>query len=323
MPIDHPAPTFINIESPSDAKGASKRLAVRSHVARYQWRKHFENRGTKSAQIRSKRRREEYLPLRIELDCSFLDQNRETDCEDDSSSSLSSPPTISRILGGGRIDPFRSYPIVWRPFIPAIVDHCKLFSGVFYVWLTSGRQLYRLHQLDLISMAVDIPELDQPGNHGLLRTRWFPLVMTEPAPFLVILLIAASNYASLHGGCDMKADLLQLRCEAIRTINEALRDQKRALTDPVIGAVAKMASYEAMFGSLDTYNTHMTGLVRMVDLRGGLSLLGLDGLLRRICIWIDRNSAFLNGSSLYFPDDTFVPGEPLPGPNPGHFLGAT
>lgn len=172
-------------------------------------------------------------------------------------------------------------------------------------------------------MAVDIPELDQPGNRGLLRSRWFPLVMTEPAPFLVILLISASNYASLRGGCDMKADLLQLRCEAIRTINEALKEPKRALTDAAIGAVAKMASYEAMFGSLDTYNMHMTGLARMVDLRGGLSSLGLGGLLRRICIWIDRNSAFLNGSPLYFPNDTFVPGEPLPGPNPAHFLGAT
>ncbi|KAJ9293875.1 transcriptional regulator family: Fungal Specific TF [Paecilomyces variotii] len=302
MPVDRPAPTFINIANPNDAKGASKRLAVRSHVARYQWRKHFEDRGSESAPVRSKRRREEFLPLRIELDCSLLDRNRKTgiDGEDwEGSSSSSSTPPIPRILGGGRVDPFRSYPVAWRPFMPAIVDHY------------------------LISMAVDIPELDQPGNAGLLRTRWFPLVMTEPAPFLVILLIAASNYASLYGGCDMKTDLLQLRCEAIRTINEALREPERALTDAVIGAVAKMASYEAMFGSLDTYNTHMMGLVQMVDLRGGLASLGLDGLLRRICIWIDRNSAFLNGAPLYFPNDTFVLGEPLPGPNPGHFLGAT
>jgi hypothetical protein len=30
-----------------------------------------------------------------------------------------------------------------------------------------------------MNMAVDIPELDQPGNPGLLRTSWFPLVMTD------------------------------------------------------------------------------------------------------------------------------------------------
>jgi hypothetical protein len=48
-------------------------------------------------------------------------------------------------------------------------------------------------------MAVDIPELDLPGNHGLLRTTWFPLVMTELALFSIIILLAASHYASLQG----------------------------------------------------------------------------------------------------------------------------
>lgn len=78
-----------------------------------------------------------------------------------------------------------------------------------------------------------------------------------------------------------------------------------------------------MFGTLHTYNLHMQGLARMVSLRGGLDSLGLDGLLRRIIIWIDRNAAFFIGSSLYFPGATLAPGEPLPDPNPGHFLGAS
>lgn len=64
----------------------------------------------------------------------------------------------------------------------------------------------------------------------------------------------------------------------------------------------------------------MKGLVRMVALRGGLSSLGLDGLLGRMCVWIDRNAAFLNGlQSLYFPGATLAPGE-TPTPYPGQFL---
>lgn len=174
-------------------------------------------------------------------------------------------------------------------------------------------------------MAVDIPELDQPGNRGLLRTSWFPLVMTEPALFLVILLLAASHYASLQSDPhEMKLNLLGLRCEAVQAINSALEvQQSQYVNDALVGAIAKMASYEAMFGSMDAYNVHMNGLLRAVSLRGGLSSLGLSGLLRRIVVWIDRNSAFLHGSALHFPGASFVPGQPLPDPNPGHFLGSS
>lgn len=173
-----------------------------------------------------------------------------------------------------------------------------------------------------MSMAVDIPELDQPGNRGLLRTDWFPLVMTEPSLFQVIVLLAASNFASVQESTDMKLHLLGLRCEAVQAVNGSLVLQSAAVSDALIGAIAKMASYEAMYGNVDNYAVHMQGLQRAVELRGGLYSLGLGGLLRRIVIWIDRNGAFLNGSKLYFPGESFAPGQPLPDPNPGHFLGA-
>lgn len=173
-------------------------------------------------------------------------------------------------------------------------------------------------------MAVDIPELDQPGSRGLLRTRWFPLVMTEPSLFLVIMLIAASHYASVqHNTTELRLNLLSMRGEAVQAINQSLAKQHGTINDALVGAIAKMASYEAMFGNVDTYGVHMQGLHQIVNIRGGLDGLGLGGLLRRIVVWIDRNGAFLNGSTLYFPGATFVHGQPLPDPNPGHFLGAS
>ncbi|GAB1201823.1 hypothetical protein APSETT445_000415 [Aspergillus pseudonomiae] len=179
--------------------------------------------------------------------------------------------------------------------------------------------------MDLVHMAVDIPELDQPGNKGLLRTSWFPLVMSEPSLFLVIMLLAASHYASVsEHAADMKVDLLTLRCEAIQAINDALKYQPPdRVSDALVGAIAKMGSYEAMYGNMASYSVHMRGLTRAVGLRGGLSALGLNGLLRRIVVWIDRNAAFLHGSALYYPGATFVPGQALPEPNPGHFLASS
>lgn len=171
-------------------------------------------------------------------------------------------------------------------------------------------------------MAVDIPELDLPGHHGLLRTAWFPLVMTEPALFSVIILLAASHYASLQSDPgNMRINLLSLRYEAVASINRILDVQRPGTThDALIGAIAKMASYEAMFGSLENYDIHMQGLARAISLRGGLTSLGLNGLLHRIVIWIDRNAAFLHGSAIYFPAGTML-GQIPSDPNPGQFLG--
>ncbi|RAK98605.1 uncharacterized protein BO80DRAFT_361211 [Aspergillus ibericus CBS 121593] len=284
---------FINVKEPQDALQLAKEPEIRSHVARHQWR-HV-----------AKRKRGEGLPACADPNCITL--RKRVNAQSSASDGVPGPVgatvlsfSIPRPLGGLRIDPFRSYPIAWRPFVPRLVDHY------------------------LVSMAVDIPELDLPGNRGLLRTSWFPLVMTEPALFLVIMLLAASHHATVNPqSLEIRLNLLSLRCEAVQAINKALGEQQRGLNDALVGAIAKMASYEAMFGSMDDFGVHMRGLLRAVDLRGGLTSLGLNGLLRRIVVWIDRNAAFLHGSSLYFPGATFVPGQPLPDPNPGHFLGAS
>lgn len=149
--------------------------------------------------------------------------------------------------------------------------------------------------------------------------------MTDSCLFLVTMLIAASHYTSAqqqqqqHDTPDLKPalpNLLDLRCEALQSINQAIGMQhgNGVLSDTLIGAVTKMASYEASFGDLDNYTVHMQALSKIVRLRGGLERLGLDGLLRRIVAWVDRKGASLYGSMLYFPGDstpattTFVAG---------------
>ena len=95
-------------------------------------------------------------------------------------------------------------------------------------------------------------------------------------------------------------------------------------SDAVIGAVAKMASYEAMFGLPELYHTHMRGLQNMIKMRGGLGTLGLDGLLQRMVLWIDINSAFLLNSPAYFRPTVPLAGHvALQQPNPSGFLGAS
>ncbi|KAI3581683.1 hypothetical protein IWW34DRAFT_804339 [Fusarium oxysporum f. sp. albedinis] len=158
---------------------------------------------------------------------------------------------------------------------------------------------------DLVHMAVDIPELDQPGNKGLLRTSWFPLVLSQEAPFQTILLLSAANMSSVSGTSISPGYILQLRLQAISAIN-ALMVTNDDMSDALIGAVAKMASFEAMHGGVEAYRIHMQGLYDMVEQRHGLNVLGLNGLLRRIIIWIDINSSFLLQIPRRFPGEYFT-----------------
>lgn len=118
-------------------------------------------------------------------------------------------------------------------------------------------------------MATNVPELDGPDATGLAQSQYLPFVLSDPASVHAFMLVSASHYGRVRGSKVHAIDLLQLRGMAISEINRALRDETRGTSDQLIAAVAKMASYEALFGDRTICNTHMQGLTRMVSLRGG------------------------------------------------------
>ncbi|KAL9099314.1 MAG: hypothetical protein Q9163_005172 [Psora crenata] len=215
----------------------------------------------------------------------------------------SSGTVMSNMPGMGWAPPFVSPPEPGKPYIPMLIDHY------------------------LKNLAVAIPELDA-GTPFILRKKWFPMVITSPAILYVVLLTAASHYAAIHTLLPRKpiqAILLHLKQQTLTSTNGLIRasPKDQPMSDTIIAAVAKMASYEAMFGTPTLFHTHMRGLQNMIKARGGLEALGLDGLLMRMVLWIDINSAFLLNSKAYF-----MPAYPLAGhvalqPNPGGFLGAS
>ena len=135
------------------------------------------------------------------------------------------------------------------------------------------------------------------------------------------MLLAAANYASVNKVTDLGNHILQLKHEAITAINTALQHEPQTVSDGMVGAVAKMASFEAMYGDMASYRLHMEGLCRMLTVRGGMDMLGLGGLLRRIVVWIDVNSSFLLDIPRYFPWATFREDCGVE-PNPERFVAA-
>lgn len=168
---------------------------------------------------------------------------------------------------------------------------------------------------------MDIPDLGNTQARALFRSKYFSMIMIDPASCHALLLIATSHYNNVHGTRSNTINVLDLRGFAIRAINSALEDPARATSDQILTAVAQMAAYEAVYGDRSIFHTHMTGLLRMVSLRGGLPAVGLDGLLVHVLLWIDANAAFITRSHVYFDQAAFPSQIQHPRPDPMRFAG--
>ncbi|KAF2212296.1 hypothetical protein CERZMDRAFT_97573 [Cercospora zeae-maydis SCOH1-5] len=133
--------------------------------------------------------------------------------------------------------------------------------------------------------------------------------------YAVLLLMTASHYCVMNPHNASRIDLLALKARPLSEINLEMRKPDVCISDGVVGAVAKMAAYEAIFGESDTFSAHMKGFQTMLKARGGLSTRGLNGLLERMVVWIDLNACHLTGRTVHFGNDSFT------APDPHRFAG--
>ena len=115
-----------------------------------------------------------------------------------------------------------------------------------------------------------------------------------------VMFTAASHLCTVSPDKARSINILAMKVNALSEINAALLDPKRATSDALLGAVGKMAAYEAMHGDPEVFAAHMKGLQTMLKIRGGFSALGQDGLLERMLVWLDVNTAHATGRSPIF-----------------------
>ena len=135
---------------------------------------------------------------------------------------------------------------------------------------------------------------------GICERVFLPFLFSDPALTGAIVLIAVVHRMFLFGTRKPTEELLRLKGFVISTINRALESTQRACSDQLIFAVANLAIFEAVFGNRDIYHIHMRGLLRMIDLRGGLPTMGYNGYLEKVLLWYDTNCASLVGCEPYF-----------------------
>ena len=82
------------------------------------------------------------------------------------------------------------------------------------------------------------------------------------------------------------SDVLHHKTEAMRMVNERLASASaKNLTDETLAAVAILITSQTRQGDYDEMKIHLSGLLQLVDLRGGLETLGMRGLLAGEIRW--------------------------------------
>ncbi|EPE26345.1 hypothetical protein GLAREA_02257 [Glarea lozoyensis ATCC 20868] len=278
----YPKLSFITISHPENSKTTWRRKAVRSHAAANShgnFRNDPENSSSSASPGRESSRRKRRSSR--QSDVSFPLELKSEDSQESQLSLDSRRSSISNFGGTG--DPFDIFPVPAEPYLPFLVDHY-------------------MHGMR------NIPDLEQERNYDTLRNVWFPLALEDPAAFQVVILFSARHQASVASSPNMVPNQLVLKQKAITAINEGIRDINRSSKDALIGAVAKMAFYESMFGDLEAFDVHMLGLKRMIDMRGGLLSLGSTGFLARMILWIDIRASEIHRRSRCFKESLTADG---------------
>lgn len=114
---------FIVGNSPKDLQSASSSRRIKSHLSRRGWEAYRQDYRRERPYSHPKKPRSG-LPNNGSEQVTSLGLGIETD----SDKTPTPPLEIQFVLGGGRVDPFWSWPIQPEPYVPTLVDHCQSSS---------------------------------------------------------------------------------------------------------------------------------------------------------------------------------------------------
>lgn len=164
-------------------------------------------------------------------------------------------------LSGNTFSPLQHLPTYHAPYLPGVVNHY-------------------IHNL-----LIPIPELDNSATVPLFRAVWLPIVFHDPLIFQVIILFAATHYATFTDPDQydsLRPELLALKQFALVALIQTVQVSQVTLhgyaneaqnsKDILIAAAAKMASYEAIWGTAEAVSsTECCSKTRLISLRSTIS----------------------------------------------------
>ncbi|PYI32204.1 hypothetical protein BP00DRAFT_456483 [Aspergillus indologenus CBS 114.80] len=146
-----------------------------------------------------------------------------------------------------------SYPIASRWYMPRLIKH-----------------FVECHN------ATRVPINDRSSSYKL-QTTWMRGAMSDPCLFHATLFTGSSNF-DLRRGVQQSTITLYHYNELIKSVKKRLSDPSTALDDRTIAAITPLALFAVLTGDRASAEVHRAGLAKIVQLRGGMDKLGLEGL---------------------------------------------
>lgn len=149
-------------------------------------------------------------------------------------------------LSGQTFSPISHLELYHKPYVPGLINHY------------------------ITNLTIPIPELDGSATVPLFRAVWLPVVVHDPVIFQIIVLFAATHHATYADPSQfnsLHSELLSLKQSALSALIEKVQSEQGTIrsdtsahrgaeshalpSDSLIAAVAKMASFEAIFGAAE------------------------------------------------------------------------
>lgn len=171
-------------------------------------------------------------------------------------------PSINTVLEG-LVDPFNQFPVK----------------------LTSGKDLGLVDHY--YTTFRPKPFLLSDCDYTPVKKLMLQVSMQDAASFLVIISGAANDIA-LRSGRPQSQQSIEYKSQAMALVNKRMSFSQSYFTDGTINACSMFAGTELLFGTPETFNTHMDGVMEMLKSRGGYEKLQqTNPLLASLLAWHD------------------------------------
>ena len=175
-------------------------------------------------------------------------------------------------LGSGRMNPFQAYPVPVDMELLFLIDHLHTCSD---------------------------------AHLRPFKDTWYPISVSDPAFFYEILSNISAYVFALRNADRNGAECAQslaLHSKAISSIRARLLDPVLGISDGIIGCVLAFASFSHRTNDWVEYDIHMAALYRIIEVRGGISCLSPNPILRRLISGVDlAGTCFLEKPKPLFP----------------------
>ena len=262
---------FVNVAHPRDATDPNSLRRVRSHVA-------------KGVRARGRRARQA-------VDASMIAEEK------------SVSPRVSCLLSPVA-DPLWNPARTLSPQDLFLLDHCTLFP--FPAEASHRADTYnqlpdRNHVVLFRNGTCPVPGSDggtRPASNDTCKkslftrmqlTCWLPFSVAHLGLLHALLL---RSCRSLEGLCGTESQDKNkyarmgtfYKHQCLRAANDAVSSYGTNVTDATIALVMTLLAEAYVLGDLDEWAVHLRACTEMIQMRGGIDALGLDGFLRQVIV---------------------------------------